>query len=97
MNVAGTMIFLKATVMIKNYGAIYQTQSFSTISLQARAKTLIKSYELKDGGSCNWLLVSSREQTGKAVMIYKIINNGLCPENPRERLITRSNLSNYPA
>ena len=31
----------------------------------------------------------------RAVMIYKIMN-GLCPDNLRVRLVTRSQISNYP-
>ena len=63
--------------------------------LQTRARTLIESSRLKDGWSCNWLSVSNLIIFDSAVMIYKIMN-GLCPDNLRGRLVTRSQISNYP-
>ena len=47
------------------------------------------------GWSCNWLSVSNLIIVDRAVMIYKIMN-GLCPDNLRRRLVTRSQISNYP-
>ena len=41
------------------------------------------------------LSISNLITFDKAVMIYKIMN-GLCPDNLRGRLATRSQISNYP-
>ena len=56
---------------------------------------MIESSRLKDGWNCNWLSVSNLIMFDRAVMIYKIMN-GLCPDNLRGRLVTRSQISNYP-
>ena len=56
--------------------------------------TLIEGSRLKDGWRCNWLSVSILIKFDRAVMIYKIIN-GLCPDNLKGRLATRSQISNY--
>ena len=50
----------------------------------------------KDGWSCNWPSVSNLVIFERAVMIFKIVN-GLCPDNLRGRLVTRSQIPNYPA
>ena len=60
-----------------------------------KMKTMIESSRLKDGWSCNWLSVSNLMIFDRAVMIYKTMN-GLCPDNLRGRLVTRSQISNYP-
>ena len=62
--------------------------------LQTKARTLIESSRLKDGCSCNWLSVSNLITFDRGVMIYKIMN-GLCPDNLRGRIVTRSQISNY--
>ena len=62
--------------------------------LQNRARTLIEGSRLKDGWSCNWPSVSNLIKFDRAVMIYKIIN-GLCPNNLKGELVTRSQISNY--
>ena len=62
--------------------------------LQTRARTLIESFRLKDGWSCNWLSVSNLTIFARAVMIYRIMN-GFCQDNLRGRLVTRSQISNY--
>ena len=80
-----------------NSGVVCQNQSliiFSVCKQQHESRTLIGSSRLKDGWSCNWLSVSNLI-FDKAMMIYKIIN-GLCPDNLRGRLVTRSQISNYP-
>ena len=63
--------------------------------LQTRARTLTESSRLKNGWSCNWLSVSNLIIFDRAVMIYKIMD-GLSLENLRGRLVTRSQISNYP-
>lgn len=62
--------------------------------LQTRARTLKESSRLKDGWICNWLSVSNLIIFDSAVMIYEIMN-GLCLDNLRGRLVTRSQISNY--
>ena len=49
---------------------------------------------LKIKGRVNWLSVSNLIKFDRAVIIYKIIN-GLCPDNLKGRLATRSQISNY--
>ena len=56
---------------------------------------MIEGSRCRDAWSCNWLSVSDFMQFDWAVMIYKRMN-GLCPDNLRERLINRSQLSNHP-
>ena len=56
---------------------------------------MIESSRLKDGWSCYWRSVSNLIICDRAVMIYKIMN-GLCPDNLRRRLVTRSQISTYP-
>ena len=76
-------------------GSLSNTKLVHLQRLQTRARTLIESSRLKDGWSCNWLSVSNLIIFNRAAMIYKIMN-GLCPDNLRGRLITRSQISNYP-
>ena len=77
------------------WGSLSNTKLDHLQRLQNRARTLIEGSRLKDGWSCNWLSVSNLIKFDRAVMIYKIMN-GLCPDNLRGRLITRSEISNYP-
>ena len=76
-------------------GSLSNTKLDHLQRLQTRARTLIESSRLKDGWSCNWLSVSNLIIFDRAVMIYKIMN-GLCPDNLRGRLVTKSLISNYP-
>ena len=78
------------------WGSLSNTKLDHLQRLQTRARTLIESSRLKDGWSCNWLSVSNLIIFDRAVMIYEIMN-GLCPDNLRGRLVTRSQISNYPA
>ena len=75
-------------------GQIANTKLDRLQRLQKRARTLIEGSRLKDGWSCNWFSVSNLIKFDRAVMIYKIIN-GLCPDNLKGKLITRSQISNY--
>ena len=77
------------------WGSLSNTKLDHLQRLQTRPRTLIESSRLKDGWSCNWLSVSNLIIFDRAAMIYKIMN-GLCPENLRGRLVTRSQISNYP-
>ena len=77
------------------WGSLSNTKLDHLQRLQTRARILIESSRLKDGWSCNWLSVSNLIIFGRAVMIYKIMN-GLCPDNLRGRLVTTSQISNYP-
>ena len=70
-------------------GSLSNTKLDHLQHLQTRARTLIESSGLKDGWSCNWLSVSNLIIFDRAVMIYKIMN-GICPDNLRGRLVTRS-------
>ena len=76
------------------WGSLSNTKLEHLQSLQTRVRTLLESSRLKDGWGCNWLSVSSLIIFDRAVMIYKVMN-GLCPDNLRGRLITRSQISNY--
>ena len=77
------------------WGSLSNTKFDHLQRLQTRARTLIESSRLKDGWSCNWLSVSNLIIFDRAVMIFKIMN-GLCPDNLRGRLVTRSQISNFP-
>ena len=77
------------------WGSLSNTKLDHLQCLQTRARTMIESSRLKDGRSCNWLSVSNLTIFDRAVMIYKIMN-GLCPDNLRGRLVTRSQIPNYP-
>ena len=76
------------------WGKISNTKLDHLQRLENRARTLIEGSRLKDGWRCNWLSVSNLIKFDRAVMIYKIIN-GLCPDNLKGRLVTRSQISNY--
>ena len=76
------------------WGKLSNTKLDHLQRLQNRARTLIEGSKLKDGWRCNWLSVSNLIKFDRAVMIYKIIN-GLCPNNLKGRLATRSQISNY--
>ena len=76
------------------WGKLSNTKLDHLQRLQNRARTLIEGSRLKDGWRCNWLSVSNLIKFDRAVMIYKIIN-GLCPDNLKGRLATRSQISNY--
>ena len=75
------------------WGKLSNTKLDHLQRLQNRARTPIEGSRLKDGWRCNWLSVSNLIKFDRAVMIYKIIN-GLCPDNLREILATRSQISN---
>ena len=77
------------------WGSLSNTKLDHLQRLQTRARALIESSRLKDGWSCNWLSVSNLIIFDRAVMIYRIMN-GLCPDNLRGRMVTRSQISNYP-
>ena len=77
------------------WGGLSNTKLDHLHRLQTTVRTLIESSRLKDEWSCNWLSVSNLSIFDRAVMIYKIMN-GLCPDNVRGRLVTRSQISNYP-
>ena len=76
------------------WGKLSSTKLDHLKRLQNRARTLIEGSRLKEGWRCNWLSVSNLIKFDRAVMIYKIIN-GLCPDNLKGRLATRSQISNY--
>ena len=76
------------------WGKLSNTKLDHVQRLQNRARKLIEGSRLKDGWRCNWLSVSNFIKFERAVMIYKIIN-GLCPDNLKGRLTTRSQISNY--
>ena len=76
------------------WGSLSNTKLDHLQRLQTRARTLIEGSRLKDGWRCNWLSVQNLIKFDRAVMIYKIIN-GLCPDNLRGRLVTRSQISSY--
>ena len=77
------------------WGSLSNTKLDHLQRLQTRARTLIESSRLKDGWSFNWLSVSNLIIFDGPVMIYEVMN-GLCPDNLRGRLVTRSQISNYP-
>ena len=58
----------------KLWGKLLNTKLDHLQRLQNRARTLIEGSRLKDGWSCNWLLVSNLIKFDRVVMIYKIIN-----------------------
>ena len=76
------------------WGKLSNTKLDHLQRLQNRARTLIEGSTLKDGWRCNWLSVSNLIKFDRAVLIYKI-TNGLCPDNLKGRLATRSQISNY--
>lgn len=76
------------------WGSLSKTKLDHLQRLQNRARTLIESSRLKDGWISNWLSVSNLIIFDRAVMIYKIMN-GLCQDNLRGRLVTRSQISKY--
>ena len=71
------------------WGCLLNTKLDHPLRLQTTARTLIESSKLKDGGSCNWLLVPNLIIFDRTVMIYYMMNV-LCPDNLRGRLVTRS-------
>ena len=76
------------------WGSLSNTKLDHLQRLQTRARTLIEGSRLKDGWRCNWLSVQNLIKFDRVVMIYKIMN-GLCPDNLRGRLVTRSQISSY--
>ena len=76
------------------WGKLSNTKLDHLRRLQNRARTLIEGSRLKDGWMCNWLSVSNLIIFDRGVLIYKI-TNGLCPDNLKGRLATRSQISNY--
>ena len=78
----------------KLWGELSNTKLDHLQRLQNRARTLIEGSRLKDGWSCIWLSVSNLIKFDRAVMIYKKVN-GLCPDNLKGKLVTRSQISNY--
>ena len=76
------------------WGKLSNTKLDHLQRLQNRSRTLIECSRLKDGWSCTWLSVSNLIKFDRAVMIYKIIN-GLCPDNLKGKLVTKSQISNY--
>ena len=48
----------------------------------------------KDGWVCDWLDVRNLIKYDRLITTYKI-NNGLCPENLKNRFTPRSNISRY--
>ena len=76
------------------WGSSSDTKLSHLQRLQDRARSLIESYNIKDGWTCNWLSVSILIKYDKAVMACKVMNN-LCPNSLQGKFTTRSQISAY--
>ena len=76
------------------WGCLSNTKLESLQRLQNRARILIECVRHKDGWVCDWLDVRNLIKYDMLITTYKI-NNGLCPENLKNKFTPRSNISRY--
>ena len=76
------------------WGCLSNTKLESLQRLQNRARRLIECASHKDGWVCDWLDVHNLVRYDRLITTYKI-NNGLCPENLKNKFTPRSNISRY--
>ena len=76
------------------WGCLSNTKLESLQRLQNRARRLIECTRHKDGWVCDWLDVRNLIKYDRLITTYKI-NNGLCPENLKNKFTPRSNISKY--